>query len=193
MGYAVAAEASRRGAVVSLVSGPVHLAAPAGVRVTSVRTAAEMHEAVMREAADADAVVMAAAVADYAPAGGAMGGKHEKQAGEWSLRLARTPDILAALGASRKGGRPVLVGFAAQTGDPIAQAKKKLVSKGADLIVANDVARPGSGFDVDTNEVTIVSPSGTEPLPLMSKDAVAAAILDRVERILTASTKISAE
>ena len=193
MGYAIAAEASRRGAVVSLVSGPVHLAAPAGVRVTSVRTAAEMHEAVMREAADADAVVMAAAVADYAPAAGALGEKHEKQAGEWSLRLARTPDILAALGASRRGARPVLVGFAAQTGDPVAQARKKLASKGADLIVANDVAKPGSGFDIDTNEVTLVGPDGAEPLPLMSKDAVAAAILDRVERILTGSAKISAE
>ena len=193
MGYAIAAEASRRGAVVSLVSGPVHLAAPAGVRVTGVRTAAEMHQAVMRESADADAVVMAAAVADYAPAGGALDAKHEKQAGEWALRLERTPDILAALGASRTGPHPVLVGFAAQTGDPVAQAKKKLAAKGADLIVANDVAKPGSGFDVDTNEVTFVAADGVEPLPLMSKDAVAAAILDRVERILTASAKISAE
>ncbi len=193
MGYAIAAEASRRGAVVSLVSGPVHLAAPAGVRVTGVRTAAEMYQAVMRESADADAVVMAAAVADYAPAGGALGAKHEKQAGEWALRLERTPDILAALGASRTGAHPVLVGFAAQTGDPVAQAKKKLAAKGADLIVANDVAKPGSGFDVDTNEVTFVGADGVEPLPLMSKGAVAAAILDRVERILTASAKIPAE
>jgi phosphopantothenoylcysteine decarboxylase/phosphopantothenate--cysteine ligase len=87
----------------------------------------------------------------------------------------------------------VLVGFAAQTGDPLEQAKKKLAAKGADLIVANDVSRPGSGFDVDTNEVTFVAPDGVEPMPLMSKDAVAAAILDRVERILTASAKISAE
>ena len=124
---------------------------------------------------------------------GALDAKHEKQTGGWSLDLARTPDILATLGASRADGRPVLVGFAAQTGDPVEQARKKLAAKGADLIVANDVSKPGSGFDVDTNEVTFVSDGGVEPMPLMVKDAVASEILDRVERILTASAKISAE
>ena len=193
MGYAVAAEASRRGALVTLVSGPVSLAAPAGVQVVGVRSAAEMHDAVTRAARDADAVVMAAAVADYTPASGALDAKHEKQAGGWSLELARTSDILATLGASRANGRPVLVGFAAQTGDPVEQARTKLATKGVDLIVANDVSKPGSGFDVDTNEATFVSAEGLEPMPLMAKDAVAAAILDRVERILTASAKISAE
>jgi phosphopantothenoylcysteine decarboxylase/phosphopantothenate--cysteine ligase len=185
MGYAIAAEASRRGAVVTLVSGPTHLEPPAGARLVRVRSAVEMHEAVRREAAGADVVVMAAAVADYTPAGGALGSKHEKTDG-WSLPLERTPDILAGLGAARRAGRPVLVGFAAQTGDPVAQAQKKLAAKGADLIVANDVAKPGSGFDVDTNEVTLVSASGVDPLPLMTKDAVAAAILDRVEHLLAA-------
>lgn len=183
MGYAIAAEASRRGAVVSLVSGPTDLDPPAGARLIHVRSAVEMHGAVTREAAGADVIVMAAAVADYAPAGGALASKHEKADG-WSLALERTPDILAGLGAARRDGRPVLVGFAAQTGDPVAQARKKLAAKGADLIVANDVAKAGSGFDVDTNEVTFVSAAGVEPMPLMTKHAVAAAILDRVEPLL---------
>ena len=190
MGHAIAAEASRRGAVVTLVSGPTSLAAPAGVRVEAVRSASDMHAAVTRAAAGADAVVMAAAVADYAPADGALDTKKAKDGGGWSLRLARTPDILAELGAARSGGRPVLVGFAAQTGDPVPAAMKKLAAKHADLIVANDVAKPGSGFDVDTNEVTLVDAGGAEALPLMSKDAVAAAILDRVARMLAAQSKI---
>lgn len=192
MGYALAAAASRRGAVVTLVSGPTHLAAPQGVRLVGVRTAAEMHAAVTREASGADVVIMAAAVADYAPAGGGLEGKRGKTAAAWDLRLEPTTDILASLGASRSGSSPVLVGFAAQTGDPVPQAKKKLVSKRVDLIVANDVAKPGSGFDVDTNEVTLVDRDGADPLPLMSKDDVASKILDRVERILAASAKIAA-
>ena len=192
MGYAIAAAASRRGAVVTLVSGPTHLAAPAGVRLVSVRTAAEMHAAVTRAASGADVVIMAAAVADYAPSGGALEAKQRKGAGAWELRLEPTADILASLGASRSGSRPVLVGFAAETGDPVPQAASKLASKRVDLIVANDVARPGSGFDVETNEVTLVDRDGAEPLPLMSKDDVASRILDRVERILAASAKIAA-
>ena len=192
MGYAIAAAASRRGAMVTLVSGPTHLAAPEGVRLVGVRTAADMHAAVTRAAAGADVVIMAAAVADYAPAGGALDAKHRKQDEAWELRLEPTADILASLGASRTGNRPVLVGFAAQTGDPVPQAKHKLASKRVDLIVANDVAKPGSGFDVDTNEVTLVDRDGAEPLPLMSKDDVASKILDRVERILAGSAKIAA-
>ena len=186
MGYAIAAEASRRGAIVTLVSGPTHLPVPAGVTVERVRSAAEMHAAVTRAAAGADLVVMAAAVADYAPEGGALESKKTKADASWSLPLTRTRDILADLGTSRRDGRPLLVGFAAQTGDPVPAAKKKLAAKGADLIVANDVSRPGSGFDVDTNEVTLVDAGGAEPLPLMTKDAAAAAILDRVARMLAA-------
>ena len=139
-----------------------------------------------RQIAGADLVVMAAAVADYAPEGGALESKKTKADASWSLPLTRTRDILADLGASRRDGRPLLVGFAAQTGDPVPAAQKKLAAKGADLIVANDVSRPGSGFDVDTNEVTLVDAGGAEPLPLMTKDAVAAAILDRVARMLAA-------
>ncbi|HEX6324497.1 MAG TPA: bifunctional phosphopantothenoylcysteine decarboxylase/phosphopantothenate--cysteine ligase CoaBC [Vicinamibacterales bacterium] len=186
MGYALAAEAARRGAMVALISGPTHLPAPEGVSVESVRSAAEMHAAVMRAAAGADAVIMAAAVADYAPDGGPIGAKRAKDDEAWSLRLTRTRDILAELGAARRDGRPVLVGFAAQTGDPVPAATKKLASKQADLIVANDVSKPGSGFDVDTNEITLVDAQGAEALPLMSKDEAAGAILDRVARLLAA-------
>jgi len=187
MGYAIAAEASRRGALVSLISGPAQLASPVGVRLEQVRSAAEMHEAVLRAVSDADAVIMAAAVADYSPADGALAAKKTKDAAPWTVQLARTRDILADLGARRKGGRPVLVGFAAQTGDPVPAAKQKLASKQVDLIVANDVSKPGSGFDVDTNEVVLVDASGAEALPLMTKDAVASAILDRVTRLLTSA------
>ncbi|MEX2273459.1 MAG: bifunctional phosphopantothenoylcysteine decarboxylase/phosphopantothenate--cysteine ligase CoaBC [Vicinamibacterales bacterium] len=191
MGYAIAAEASRRGAMVSLISGPTSLPAPAGVRLVNVRGAGEMHDAVTRAAADADAVIMAAAVADYAPAGGAIAAKHEKAEDDWTLRLSRTRDILADLGASRQGARPVLVGFAAETGDPAPAARRKLCAKHLDLIVANDVSKPGSGFDVDTNEVILIDRDGEECLPLMTKDAVAAQLLDRVERILSGSGKIA--
>jgi phosphopantothenoylcysteine decarboxylase / phosphopantothenate---cysteine ligase len=194
MGYAIAAEASRRGAVVTLISGPTHLGAPAGVRLESVRSAADMHAAVTRAASDADAVIMAAAVADYAPAGGALDLKRAKSDEGWTLPLARTRDILADLGAARaarKETRPVLVGFAAQTGDPVPSAKAKLAAKQVDLVVANDVSKPGAGFDVDTNEVTLVDAGGAEALPMMTKDAVAGRILDRVTRLLASSTIVA--
>jgi len=187
MGYAIAAEASRRGALVTLISGPAELPPPAGVRLERVRGAAGMHEAVTRAAPDADAVIMAAAVADYSPADGALASKKSKDAGAWTLQLAPTRDILGDLGARRKGGRPVLVGFAAQTGDPVPAAQQKLASKQADLIVANDVSKSGSGFDVETNEVTLVDAAGAEALPLMTKDAVASVILDRVARLLASA------
>jgi phosphopantothenoylcysteine decarboxylase/phosphopantothenate--cysteine ligase len=132
---------------------------------------------------------MAAAVADYAPAA-ASHQKIEKhgQDGALTLRLEPTPDILAELGTRRgESARPVLVGFAAQTGDPVPAARRKLSAKRVDLIVANDVTMPGAGFDVTTNQVTLVSADGPdkdEPLPMQSKADVARAILDRVERLL---------
>ena len=193
MGYAIAAEASRRGAVVSLISGPTQLPPPAGVRLDRVRSAHEMHEAVARSAEGADAVIMAAAVADYSPADGALPSKFEKTPGDWTLRLSRTRDILAGLGAARTGERPLLVGFAAETGDPVAAGRRKLAAKHLDLIVANDVSKPGSGFDVDTNEVILIDRDTEERLPLMTKDAVAARVLDRVERILSGSGKIATQ
>jgi phosphopantothenoylcysteine decarboxylase / phosphopantothenate---cysteine ligase len=184
MGYALAAEAARRGARVVLVSGPTSLPAPAGVEVIRVRAAREMHAAVLPLAADAHLVVMAAAVADYAPESAAQG-KIAKTDGPMRLTLVRTPDILAELGRTRAGRpRPVLVGFAAEAGDPVERAREKLRGKHVDMIVANDISRPDAGFDVDTNAVTIVTPDGAETLPLAEKSSVAAAILDRAERLL---------
>jgi phosphopantothenoylcysteine decarboxylase / phosphopantothenate---cysteine ligase len=123
-------------------------------------------------------------VADYTPAGGAIDGKVEK-GGPLTITLERTPDILADLGRVRGDApRPLLVGFAAQAGDPVAAAQRKRESKRVDLIVANDVTRPGSGFGVDTNEVAFVTPAGVESLPLLPKIDVARTLLDRVERLL---------
>ena len=185
MGYAVAADAVARGAAVVLVTGPTHLDPPDGAEVVRVRSAADMHRAVMARAAGADAVVMAAAVADYTPQAVAEQ-KVAKQDGGWSLPLVRTTDILAELGRlpSRAAGRPVLIGFAAETHDVLAHADAKRRRKGVDLIVANDVARPDAGFEVATNAVTFVADDGLETLPLLPKTEVAARILDRLERLL---------
>ncbi len=189
MGFAIADEAMRRGATVHLVAGPTAVEPPAVTTLTRVRSAAEMHAAVMAGAAQAAVVIMAAAVADYTPAGGAHGGKIEK-GGPLTLTLERTADILADLGRRRNGAAmPVLVGFAAETGPPVARAAEKRARKQVDLIVANDVSAQGAGFDVETNQVTLVGASGHEALPLMSKPAVAAAILDRVEALLTAAAR----
>ena len=187
MGYAIAAEAARRGADVTLVTGPTTIETPAVREVVKVRGAADMHQAVMSRAEDMDVVVMAAAVADYAPAERA-GQKVAKEGDTLTLVLRKTPDILGELGQRRvaKGGGPLLIGFAAETEDVVAHAAAKRERKHADLIVANDVSRPDAGFDVDTNAVTIVGPAGADVLPLQSKSRVAAEILNRVERLLTA-------
>jgi phosphopantothenoylcysteine decarboxylase/phosphopantothenate--cysteine ligase len=187
MGFAIAKEARRRGAVVTLVAGPTAIEPPSVDTLTRVRSAREMHAAIVAHAADADVVVMAAAVADYAPRT-ARETKFETSsaADGLTLELERTPDILGGLGAARTGRRPVLIGFAAQTGDPVAAATRKLAGKRVDLIVANDVTAPGAGFDVETNQVTFVGPGGAEALPMLSKDEVARALLDRVEHLLAA-------
>jgi phosphopantothenoylcysteine decarboxylase/phosphopantothenate--cysteine ligase len=184
MGYAIAREALRRGAVVTLVSGPTHLTAPEAADLVRVRSAAEMHAAVMARASAQDVVVMAAAVADYTPAE-KVGQKVAKQPGPLTLTLARTPDILADLGRlpGRADGRPVLVGFAAETHDLLAHAREKLRKKAADLVVANDVSQPDAGFEADTNAVTLVSEAGEEAVELQNKATIAARILDRVERL----------
>ena len=184
MGFAVAAEAARRGAEVVLITGPAALDAPQVAELVRVRTAAQMHEAVMARAGSVHVVVMAAAVADYAPQRAPQ--KVPKASDTLTLVLHKTPDILADLGLRRRASAgPVLVGFAAETQDVVTRAREKREQKHADLIVANDVARSDSGFDVDTNAVTIVSADGAESLPLQSKDRVASEILDRVERLLT--------
>lgn len=190
MGYAVAGEAARRGARVVLVTGPTHLDPPAGVDVVRVRSAADMHQAVMARAGAVDAVVMAAAVADYTPEAVAAQ-KVAKADGGWTVPLKRTTDILAALGGlpSRATRRPVLVGFAAETHDVLDHADAKRRRKGVDLIVANDVAAPGAGFEVDTNVVTFLDDAGHETLPLLPKAEVAGRILDRLAGLLTASAQ----
>ena len=187
MGYAIAAEALRRGASVTLITGPTHLTPPQGANVIQVRSAADMHAAVLGRTDDQDAVIMSAAVADYTPAEPAKQ-KVKKADGPVTITLQRTKDILGELGKlpSRRQGLPVLVGFAAETTDVISYAKAKLQQKGADLIVANDVSRNDAGFDVDTNAVTLVSATGNEDIPLQAKSAVAAKILDRIERLLIA-------
>ena len=191
MGFALAAAAARRGARVTLVAGPTALTPPAVEEVVRVRSAAEMQEAVMGRADGADAVIMAAAVADYAPERREPQ-KIKKGLEPLTLTLVRTPDILGELGRTRGSRvRPVLVGFAAETGDLVVNAREKRREKGVDLIVANDVSRADAGFDVETNAVTMVSPDGEETLPLQAKSAVAEAILDRIETMLRAQAPAS--
>jgi phosphopantothenoylcysteine decarboxylase/phosphopantothenate--cysteine ligase len=190
MGYAVAEAARRRGADVVLVSGPTELKPPPGVEAVQVTTAAQMRDAVIGHAASADVVIMAAAVSDYAPLTTAAQKVH-KDENELTLKLVRTPDILAELGRLRAGkDRPLLVGFAAETTDLIAQARKKLRDKGVDMIVANDVSRSDAGFNVDTNEVTIVSASGEETLPLQPKAIIAEQLIERIEAMLSSRTPV---
>lgn len=180
MGYAIARVAKRRGAEVTLVSGPVALKPPRGVNLVSVESAAQMRDAVMAHLDRATVVIKAAAVADYMPKE-AQPEKIKKSRGPWSLSLVSTPDILAEVG-SKKGSR-VLVGFAAETSRLIHQAREKLERKNLDWIVANDVTKAGSGFGADTNQVTILGRDGSvEELPQMSKEDVAWAVLDRVLR-----------
>jgi phosphopantothenoylcysteine decarboxylase/phosphopantothenate--cysteine ligase len=185
MGYAIAAEAARRGGMVTLVTGPTTIAVPAVNEVVNVRGAAEMHQAVLSRSDAQDVIVMAAAVADYAPAERA-GQKVAKDADTLTLVLKKNPDILAELGKRRVATSrgPILVGFAAETQDVVSRASAKRERKHADFIVANDVSRADAGFDVDTNAVTIVGPDGAETVPLQSKALVAGEILNRVERLL---------
>jgi phosphopantothenoylcysteine decarboxylase/phosphopantothenate--cysteine ligase len=186
MGFALAAEARRRGAHVTLVAGPTSLEPPAADDVVRVRTAAEMHAAVMLAALRADVVIMAAAVADYTPVDPAPR-KVAKDEGPMTLTLQRTRDILADLArlpSRTSSGTPVLVGFAAETGDAAAKGREKRARKNVDVIVANDVSQSGAGFEVDTNAVTIISADGERTVPLQSKDRVAAAILDDVEQLM---------
>jgi phosphopantothenoylcysteine decarboxylase/phosphopantothenate--cysteine ligase len=186
MGFALAGEAARRGAEVVLIAGPTAIEPPPVRELVRVRSAAEMHGAVLLHAEHADAVIMAAAVADYAPEQRAAQ-KVSKQDDTLTVTLKKTPDILGDLGRRRRatGGGPLLVGFAAETADVVARAAAKRQAKQVDLIVANDVSREDAGFDVDTNAVTIIGEAGSETLPLQSKSRVAAEILDRVEKLLT--------
>ena len=176
MGYALARAAARRGAQVVLVSGPTALAPPEGVRTVPVVTAEEMRAAVLAEFDSATAVFMAAAVADYRPRSTA-GNKMKRGGDAIRLDFVPNPDIVAELGARKR--QQIVVGFAAETESLVENARAKLHRKNLDLLVANDVTREDSGFDVDTNAVTLLDRDGTvTPLPVMSKDAVADRIHD---------------
>jgi phosphopantothenoylcysteine decarboxylase/phosphopantothenate--cysteine ligase len=181
MGYAIADAALRRGARVVLVSGPTDLPVPEGADWVPVRSTEEMRRAVIERAADANVVIMAAAVADYRPAA-PQAQKLKRGHERLTLELEPTPDILAELG--RDKGRRTLVGFAAETTGLAENARAKLARKGADMIVANDVTQEGAGFDADTNIVTLFLRDGREiPLPMLSKFDVANHILDHLSEI----------
>jgi len=186
MGFAVARAAVRRGAEVLLVTGPSDLPDPAGVQVIRVTTAAEMASAVLGAADGQDAFVATAAVSDYRPRDPSSS-KKKKGPGDETLVLTRTVDILATLGERHGGkpGGPVLVGFAAETEDVVANARGKLRQKGCDLVVANAVGRPGEGFGADHNRVALVGPAEIAEIE-GTKDAVAEAILDWVVPLLDA-------
>ncbi|MBI1875424.1 MAG: bifunctional phosphopantothenoylcysteine decarboxylase/phosphopantothenate--cysteine ligase CoaBC [Acidobacteria bacterium] len=192
MGFALAAEATARGADVVLVMGPTPLAPPQVSELVRVRRATEMHGAVMQRAPAVEVVIMAAAVADYAPRH-SEAEKIAKQADGMVLALERTPDVLADLGQWRAVGgreRPLLVGFAAETSNVDAKAREKLRRKKIDLIVANDVSREGTGFEGDANAVALIAAddegggAGAELPALRTKREIAATILDRVEAML---------
>ena len=178
MGYAIAQAAQKRGAEVTLLSGPVAIEAPQGVKLVPFTTTQELLDRASELAREQDLLIQAAAPADYrakevAPQ------KIKKQGGEpMTFTLVENPDVAATLGKAKRSGQ-VFVGFAAETNDVLAHARDKLARKNLDMIVANDVTRPGAGFDVDTNIVTLITKDGQEALPMMSKAEVAQRILDR--------------
>lgn len=178
MGYAIAQAAQKRGAEVTLLSGPVVIEAPQGVKLVPFTTTQELLDRASELAQEQDLLIQAAAPADYrakevAPQ------KIKKQGGEpMTFTLVENPDVAATLGKAKRSGQ-VFVGFAAETNDVLAHARDKLARKNLDMIVANDVTRPGAGFDVDTNIVTLITKDGQEALPMMSKAEVAQRILDR--------------
>ncbi len=186
MGFALAAAARDRGAAVTLIHGPAALEPPYGVKTIAVESCADMERAVLDSIGGADALVMAAAVADYRPEVAAPQ-KIKKRNDRLALNLVRTSDILSAVAGQRgAGGRlKAVIGFAAETRDVLDNAREKLARKKLDLIVANDVSAADSGFEVDTNRVTLIDASGgMQALPLMSKPAAAEQIIDRLVAIL---------
>jgi phosphopantothenoylcysteine decarboxylase/phosphopantothenate--cysteine ligase len=182
MGYAVAVVAKRRGARVTLVSGPTELPQPRGVEFVSVSSARQMRDAVMDNLKKASVVVKSAAVADYRPAGFS-DSKMKKTDRPLEIRLERNPDIISEVGKIK--GNRILVGFAVETENLIPYATKKMMEKNMDLIVANDITQPGAGFQSKTNIVKILDRNGgAVDLPQMDKMEVAGRILDRVLELL---------
>ncbi|MCI5124953.1 MAG: bifunctional phosphopantothenoylcysteine decarboxylase/phosphopantothenate--cysteine ligase CoaBC [Candidatus Electrothrix sp. AR5] len=178
MGYALARTARRRGAKVTLISGPTNLPSPPGITMVSVQTAAEMAEAVKEHADYASIIIKAAAVADFKPKKVASL-KIKKAGADLQLELEPNQDILATLGKERKSGQ-LLVGFAAESNNHEAEGRRKLQAKKADLIVVNDILGKQSGFDVDTNQVTLITRDNTEQLALLSKEETANCIWNKV-------------
>ena len=183
MGVALAAEARRRGAEVTLLAANLALPAPDGVELVETPTAADLEREAVARSPEADVVVMAAAVADYRPAE-ALAAKRSKDTATWTLELEPTTDVLSLLGERRRDGQ-LLVGFAAETGEGgLERARAKLARKGADLFVLNDVSRPDIGFDASDNEVTLLAASGERTVAKAPKEEIAAAILDEVETLI---------
>ncbi len=178
MGYAIARAAMERGAEVTLVTGRTAIAPPPFVDVVPVVTARELYEAVTARSAEQDMIIKAAAVADYRPAEVSTE-KVKKKDNEMSIALTRTEDTLSYLGSHKPQGQ-LLCGFAMETSDMEAHAREKLVKKNLDMIVANNVKVAGAGFGTDTNVVTLITKETNEKLPIMSKEAVAGEILDRL-------------
>jgi phosphopantothenoylcysteine decarboxylase/phosphopantothenate--cysteine ligase len=183
MGYELAAAAAQCGAQVTLVTGPTHLFPPTGVDVTSVTTAEEMYRACKKLAPKMDFIVGAAAVADYAPAA-VSEGKIKKTGDTLTIEFKRAPDIIAEIGTKKKKGQ-VVVGFAADTKNAVRNARKKLREKNLDLIVANDITSPDSGFAAETNKATLIDRAGKMVrLPLLSKREVADRVVDKIIALL---------
>ncbi|MDX9840958.1 MAG: bifunctional phosphopantothenoylcysteine decarboxylase/phosphopantothenate--cysteine ligase CoaBC [Desulfobulbus sp.] len=186
MGYALARTARRRGAEVTLISGPVSLPPPPGVKLIRVTTAKEMAVLVAQQADPAEVIVKSAAVADFRPAAYQEQKIKKRQAG-LALELVKNTDILMELGRKKRMGQ-LLVGFAAESGDHEAEGRRKLIEKNLDLIVVNDILGKQTGFDVETNQVTLIDKAGSLVLPLLSKEDTADRIWDKVVALLGAAT-----
>ena len=181
MGYAIAAEAAKRGALATLVTGPVNLTVPEGVQAVSVTTAEEMYQEVMKREAMQDIIVKAAAVADYRPKQ-VNTEKTKKQGGTLLIELERTKDILAELGTKKRPNQ-CLCGFSMETEHVLLNSRQKLEKKNADLIAANSIREHGAGFGVDTNHLVLITREGEEDLGMLSKEACAGRLLDRLYEI----------
>lgn len=182
MGYAIAEAAQRRGAQVTLVTGPVAIAAPQGVHTVPIRTTAELLDAMLKLAPEQDMIIQAAAPADYRAQQVATQKLKKQGDGALTLTFVPNPDVAKAVGENKKDGQ-ILVGFAAETQNAIENARKKLDSKHLDMIVANDVTLPGAGFDVDTNIAALITHEDTQQLPMMTKRALADEILTRALKL----------
>ncbi len=190
MGYALARAAYRRGAEVILVSGPTMLAEPVGITRYKVRTAEDMRSAVMEHFPGADIVIKAAAVSDFRPEI-RYTEKVKKEMAESSLHLVPNPDILQELGKMKKNGRQILVGFAAESSNLLAEGKRKLENKNLDLIAVNDISRDDRGFEADMNQITLVDKQGTVELPFVSKERTADLILDHIISLISEKKQTS--